>query len=298
MKEADTIKLLAFPNVSQFRGWKVATRNEVNAASGRPGKSVYRWIMAVEKQSVTWGQLGDPGKYPTLDNKLLSAILKVQSGPLGTRILMACEAEALAGGRPLAGRQALRMIYDDHRVDLEAGILHTIEDLTAAQLNPDNIERFITAWDLVVAGQQEPQPEQTLKTLFLRQVRKAKALEHDVAYYDRLPVGHPDRCYQFMHNRVRVHIERAKAERNREQQCQHLAGKSSTALAATDQSRGKKKEKGKGGRSKSNDKRGKGQDPAGDGGKGGQALLPVAGKGQVRQRQELPVQTRPEAPWH
>jgi hypothetical protein len=64
VREAESIKVAAFPEPPAFRNWKSALRQEVAAASGRPDDA-FKWFQATEKRS--FERLADTGKFPTLD---------------------------------------------------------------------------------------------------------------------------------------------------------------------------------------------------------------------------------------
>ena len=58
VREAESIKVAAFPQPPAFRNWKSALRQEVAAASGRPGEA-FKWFQATGSQS--FERLADPG---------------------------------------------------------------------------------------------------------------------------------------------------------------------------------------------------------------------------------------------
>ena len=69
---------------------------------------------------------------------------------------------------------------------------------------------FISTWDnvLVNLSSAAKPADNILETLFIRQIRKSKCMEVDVAHYDRLPKGHADRSYEYLHRCVNATIER------------------------------------------------------------------------------------------
>jgi hypothetical protein len=52
VKEADSVKIAAFPEPIQFRGWKASVRTEITAAAG-PGRcdAAFSWLLKVENAS-------------------------------------------------------------------------------------------------------------------------------------------------------------------------------------------------------------------------------------------------------
>ena len=77
VREAESIKVAAFPKPLAFRNWKSALRQEVAAASGRPGEA-FKWLQATDCLSLD--PLADPGKFPTLDTKLGAGLQKAARG--------------------------------------------------------------------------------------------------------------------------------------------------------------------------------------------------------------------------
>ena len=112
-KEAETVKLLKLPTPVQYRSWRLATRSEVCAASGRPDEC-FPWIQATENAKAKLEDFADPGTFKSLDVKLATAISKISSGPLGRIITLETEKAAKAG-RLLCGRQALFLIHQFHK---------------------------------------------------------------------------------------------------------------------------------------------------------------------------------------
>ena len=86
-KEAESVKIAALPNAPQFRGWKLALRAEVAAASGAP-EAGFIWIKRVEAKETTLEDLGDSQEFASLDAKLASALAKLTTGDLARTILL------------------------------------------------------------------------------------------------------------------------------------------------------------------------------------------------------------------
>ena len=58
VKEADSIKVPAFPTPQQYRSWKNAIRNAITAASGR-GEEAFLWAIKPEESRTTFEGLRD-----------------------------------------------------------------------------------------------------------------------------------------------------------------------------------------------------------------------------------------------
>ena len=73
MKEAETIKLPDFPKPETYRSWKTAAREATRATSDQPD-AAFAWILEVYKKDASHEKLRHPGKFLTLDTKLLAAL--------------------------------------------------------------------------------------------------------------------------------------------------------------------------------------------------------------------------------
>ena len=82
VKEAESVRLPDFPNPETYRSGKTATREAVRAASDRPDDA-FEWILEVYDKEASHEKLREPGKFVTLDTKLLAALSKVAKGDLG-----------------------------------------------------------------------------------------------------------------------------------------------------------------------------------------------------------------------
>jgi len=95
-KEADSIKIPQLPTAAQFKSWKNSIRSSVSSASNDP-EAAFKWIMEVEKSTVSYNDLSEcPKKFTTLDAKLSSALTQICKGDLGRRITLKTEEEAKA----------------------------------------------------------------------------------------------------------------------------------------------------------------------------------------------------------
>ena len=111
VKEAETINLPDFPNPESYRSWKTATREAVRAASNSPDEA-FKWILEAYDKDADHASLRDPGKFLTLDTKLLAALTKVARGELSREILIFKETEATKS-RAVRGRQVL-YLFDQY----------------------------------------------------------------------------------------------------------------------------------------------------------------------------------------
>jgi hypothetical protein len=108
------------------------------------------------------------------------------------------EAEAMSTGSMVTGRQILWLAGRHFSMAESDRSIYETEHSFAVNLRSDDLRGFVSMWDsmLVNLSSAGKPADNMLETLFFRQLRKPKRMEVDVAYYDRLPLEHPDRCYE------------------------------------------------------------------------------------------------------
>ena len=103
VKEADTVKVPAFPHAESYRNWRIRTREAVMSASTDPDKA-FDWISETWKEGQTMEALRNAGKFTTLDAKLLSALTNILTGDFARKVDTYKETEA-TNHRYVRGRQ-------------------------------------------------------------------------------------------------------------------------------------------------------------------------------------------------
>ena len=170
-KEADKIDLPEFPSPDRYRTWRAAVREAIRSASDDPD-AAFAWVLEVyavrEDKAKLCSELADPGKFRTLDTKLLAALTKVAKGELSQQILNYRESEALQG-RIVRGRQVLLMFEVHFKTSEEAGALYGTEDLLKISLDSDDLKSFLRKWESVLTGMSHVPDPATLKDLFYRE---------------------------------------------------------------------------------------------------------------------------------
>ena len=179
MKEADAIKISPLPTATQFRAWRLLVRDEVVAASER-GQKAATWVMEVDSPDATYDLLAESGEFMSLHVKLAAALSKLASGDLGRKLTQAKEVEARMGVM-LKGRQALWMVYEYYRVNAEAGALFDLSDLLNVKLRGDALEAFMANWDYVLVGMAVEPTADTLKVLFLDNLRGCPVMREEIS---------------------------------------------------------------------------------------------------------------------
>ena len=98
----------------------------------------------------------------------------------------------------------------------EAGALYGTEDLLQVRLQSDDLKSFLQNWDAVIAGMKRIPDENTLKDLFLRQLRKSRRMGYDLDVYDRSSDGSHHRSYAYLVQAVRDLLARERLKLNRD----------------------------------------------------------------------------------
>ena len=133
------------------------------------------------------------------------------------------ETEATAG-RIVRGRQVLFMLHDHFSTNIRHGATYALQDLFSVQLRGENLKSFISNWDQVLAGIIQTPDESVLETLFYKQVKNWKAIQHDMNEYHRADEGTEKRNYSFLVSAVRRHLDRERLEANRDRVAKGLSG--------------------------------------------------------------------------
>lgn len=79
VKEADTIKIPAFPLAETYHNWRIKTREGVVAASTDP-ENAFKWVSESWKEEQTLEALRKVAAFAALDAKLLSALTNIITG--------------------------------------------------------------------------------------------------------------------------------------------------------------------------------------------------------------------------
>ena len=218
VKEAETLRFPEFPTPEKYRSWRTAVREEIRAASDRPDDA-WNWLLKVyeerEDKKNHMSELGVPGDFVTLDTKILASLSKVAKGELARQVLTFKDTEAQSK-RVVRGRQVLLMFEQYFKTNEEAGAFYGTEDLLQVRLQADDLKSFLQNWDAVIAGMKRIPDENTLKDLFLRQLRKSRRMCYDLDVYDRSSDGSHQRSYTFLVQAVRDLLARERLKLNRE----------------------------------------------------------------------------------
>ena len=94
----------------------------------------------------------------------------------------------------------------------------------------DDLATFIRNWDAVIAGMKHMPDNNTLKDIFMREIRKTKRMEYDLKVYERSREG----SYQYLVQAVLDILSRDRLKENRDRIARMHSGKFS--VPAEDQS--------------------------------------------------------------
>ena len=86
LKEADSIKIPAFPLAETYRNWRIKAREAVVAASTDPD-SAFKWVSDSRKEEQTLEALRKVAPFATLDAKLLSALTNIIIGDFVRKVI-------------------------------------------------------------------------------------------------------------------------------------------------------------------------------------------------------------------
>ena len=154
-------------------------------------------IRRARRQEEPYGRTRKPSKFVILDAKILAQLSKVAKGKLAKHILTFKDTEAQSK-RVVRGRQVLLMFEQYFRSNEEAGALYGTEDLLEVRSHSDDLKSFLQNWDAGIAGMKRIPDQNTLKDLFIRQLRKSRRMAFDLDVYDRSPEGSHQRSYGFL----------------------------------------------------------------------------------------------------
>ena len=98
----------------------------------------------------------------------------------------------------IAGRQILLLIDQHFRMSEMDGGVYETEHLFSVKMKGEKLQDFVTTWDQVLAGPAKGPDDATLQALLLRNLRQCKAMEQDIAHYDRKLPSDPDKSYDYL----------------------------------------------------------------------------------------------------
>ena len=220
-KEAEKIVFPKFPQPETYRNWRLRVREAVVAASDRPDEA-FEWLSEVWREGTTEEMLRDSSGFATLDAKIHSAITNVLEGDFARQMDTFKEREGHEN-RFVRGRQILWKLDGYLATNALHGSVYDMEDLLNVVMVNDNLVQFIRNWDTVLSGIKKTPSDDVLESLFHRQIKKNKALAHDVAIYGRAVDGTPEKTFEFLYKAANRHINAKRLEKNRDRMAKQAA---------------------------------------------------------------------------
>ena len=154
-KEAERIRVTAWPKPANYRQWRMNLIDEIVAASARP-KRAFEWILEVRTPGIAYDDLAEPGDdMATLDAKLSSALAHIAPAEF-QRTLQTKKIDAMKENKMIAGRQILFLIDHHFRMSEMDGGVYDTEHLFSVKMKGEKLHEFITLWDDVLARMIRP----------------------------------------------------------------------------------------------------------------------------------------------
>ena len=219
-KEAESIKLNDMPAPETYRQWRNRVRDEAKSCSDRPDEA-WTWLNEVFDTKTPRVELEkklqEPGKFITLDTKLLAALPRSAKGDLATKIHNFKD-ENSKKGIQVRGRCVLLMFEDYFKTSEEAGSLYRVEDLLGVVRTGDpvdDLKRFLNRWDATIAGMETPPDDLVLRDILLRQIRKCHLMKYDIEAFDRASEKPGQKSYAFLLQNIKDLLDRERLRSNR-----------------------------------------------------------------------------------
>ena len=135
--------------------------------------------------------LSKPGThYRTLDLKLSNALLKLQTGEFGKRVLVMKKRQMRKYSRDvlLSGRQILWMLYQHFRTNSDLGFINSIVDMyEVKRRGVKEIETFRNEWERVIESLLHKTSKNTLAILLYTQMSQSEVLQNNGQVQEEVP---------------------------------------------------------------------------------------------------------------
>ena len=178
-READEIKLLQFPQGSQWRAWRANTLQAITSAAGRQDDLAFYWVRKCETDDPT--TLSVPGKeWISLDRKLAAALTNIAHGEIGRQLTLLTTI-ALNNNQIIRGRVLLATVFKYYASGKSGQVLYDMSHLQSLVMKDNNLEGFHTTWNMVMSELTHvPEPE-TLLFWYFKQIQHFKPMSEDIA---------------------------------------------------------------------------------------------------------------------
>ncbi len=234
IKEGDEIKIPSLPkSAADYRPWMDAVVDAVTACA-KDVDSAFEWIVRVEAESCTFDELYDSGEFKTLDAKLRSGISKHINGTESGRnaelvsSLQRRRDELRKGNVPrqIRGRQLLYTVRQFYGIRPNEHISFELSALMDLEYPGDaKLPEFKDRWDHMIRHLRTKLSPEDLESILVRKLRASDILKPQLDYYDRIPRGHADKCYDWVCQLIDTMVEDARYKRNVESLVIQASGK-------------------------------------------------------------------------
>lgn len=202
--------------------------DDVLAASARLDED-FCWITDVNESvnEDTFADSSFPWQYSmgieTFDANLSSVLSRVDVGEFSRKVRI-MKMEALERGRCVIGRRLLFAIDQHFKLAEADGAVFGMDHLLAKIMKGDNLERFVSHWDAVIAGMKKKPEDQVLQAIFMRQLRHCSRMKGDFHHYERLSGDDPRMSYPELYRAAKRQIERWRLQVHGDEMTKFIAG--------------------------------------------------------------------------
>ena len=223
-KEADKIELPRLPTVKQYISWLSSVCAEVSSASSY-GFQTYFWVRQATQSGQSLGSLAISGEpFISLDAKLAAAIRRILASEKDgshDRVIAVVNRYTQTYDRdsvPLMGRQLLLLIHQTYRTSMRDCLYSQQDLLSIPWRGDDGIERFLKDWTMVWSqmNDEDCTPSFMESTFFEKIKQSDSLLKTFIDEYERIPIGSPDKNYEYLYGQVEGYVQRRILKNNRD----------------------------------------------------------------------------------
>ncbi len=220
-KEKDEVIVPVFPTGPGVTQWRMNIAKALANTSGRYDQKEINWFVHEGfGPGITFESLADSGapRFRSIDMKLSQALGKVVKNANNalTIDLATIEEKLIEEGSMLMGRQIAWKIIMFFQTNPICELTYGISDLLNLPWQGDPlVANFLSCWRLILRKMRTKLSDEELGEVLYEKIKHSKQLTSDIAHYDRQPLNHPDRTYQFLLACMDRRIADAQMERNR-----------------------------------------------------------------------------------
>jgi hypothetical protein len=231
-KEADSVKLLAFPKPGAgFDRWWDHALDSISASTSFCTEA-YRWALITEKPETTFSNLADSGAFIRLDALLLAALMECIPGDthlLRQEIKKAKTEQRMKHLKNITGRQVLWMTHRYFAMNEKDKEMTDTARLQKVCLVSGDLQQFIYRWDERLTAMTKRPPDDDLVNLFVLQLDvnlpKTHGFYVEYLFWYNRPRDDPIRSYEGIWSLVHDWVRRKRDQKNRREALrEHVPG--------------------------------------------------------------------------